>query len=95
MANAANSTQGQTAVTTTAAQLSTGQSNSASGLYLYALSGNTSTVYVGHSSSLATSGANIGFPLEPGKGLQVNVNNIDELWVISGGGSQSVGWMSA
>jgi hypothetical protein len=58
-----------------------------SGSKLKALSTNTSSIYVGHSSGLSTS---TGFPLLAGESCFIEVNNLNLLYVVGGATGQTI-----
>lgn len=92
MSDVASYEHGQVSVSTAAAQIATGQTNTTGNISLYAHSGNSSTLYLGSSSAVTST---TGYALEAGKSLQVGLENIDELWVIAAGGTPKVSWLSA
>lgn len=55
------------------------------------IAGGTQTVYVGNSSSVTTS---TGYPLAAGDSVCLQVNNLNQLYVIAGGTGSTVAWLA-
>jgi hypothetical protein len=85
-------TGGRITATTSSAQLDTGGYTCSAGVHIKASSANTDIVYL-NNTNLSVSG--IGYELDPGESLFINVNNTNKVYTKAKSGSQIVSFLAS
>jgi hypothetical protein len=79
--------------TTSASQLDVAGFTSSKGVNLKALSTNTDFVYIGNTSGFA--GGSVGFAMDPGDNIFLDISNTDKIWVQAGSGTQIITFLAS
>jgi hypothetical protein len=79
--------------TTSASQLDATGFTSSKGVNLKALSTNTDFIYVGNTAGFA--GASVGFAMDPGDNVFLDISNTDKIWVQAASGTQIITFLAS
>ncbi len=82
----------KTAIGATALQMNATSTELAVGVHVKALSTNAGIVYVGGNDDVTTA---LGYPLSAGQEVFIQVNNIDQVWVIASAVDQAVRYIAS
>lgn len=84
---------GRTTATVSAGQLDATGFSASKGVNLKALSTNTDFVYIGNTS--AFTGSSVGFAMDPGDSIFLDISNTNKIWIQSNSGSQVITYLAS
>ena len=84
---------GRTSATVSAGQLDVTGFTASKGINIKALSTNTDFVYVGNTASF--SGSLVGFAMDPGDSVFLDISNTNKIWIQSNSGTQVVTYLAS
>ena len=84
---------GRVSASTTASQLDASGFSASSGVNLKALSTNTDFIYIGNTGPFT--GSSVGFAMDPGDNVFLNIANTNKIWVQSNSGTQVITYLAS
>jgi hypothetical protein len=84
---------GRVSTTTSTTQLDASGFTSSKGVNIKALSTNTDFVYVGNTSPFT--GSSVGFAMDPGDSIFLDISNTNKIWIQSNSGTQVVTYLAS